>query len=127
MPDPSAVAVFADLREEGSELEALVRELPAPGWAAATPASGWSIAHQIAHLHWTDRAALLSLTDPAGFGRMAREAVAAPESFVDEGAAEGPGWRPPSCSPAGGRPVPSSTGRSPSPRPTPGSPGTGRR
>ncbi|MFD6179897.1 TIGR03084 family metal-binding protein [Streptomyces goshikiensis] len=89
MPDPSAVAVFADLREEGGELEALVRELPAPQWARATPASGWSIAHQIAHLHWTDRAALLSLTDPAGFGRMVEEAVAAPESFVDEGAAEG--------------------------------------
>ncbi|MFF5802666.1 TIGR03084 family metal-binding protein [Streptomyces sp. NPDC012746] len=89
MPDPSAVAVFADLREEGRELEELVRELPAPGWAEPTPAPGWSIAHQIAHLHWTDRAALLSLTDPGGFGRMVEEAVAAPESFVDEGAAEG--------------------------------------
>ncbi|MBT2457129.1 TIGR03084 family metal-binding protein [Streptomyces sp. ISL-86] len=89
MLDPSAVAVFADLREEGRELDALVGELSEPGWAKPTPAPGWTVAHQIAHLHWTDRAALLSLTDPAGFGRMVEEALAAPDTFVDEGAAEG--------------------------------------
>ncbi|MFD9377094.1 TIGR03084 family metal-binding protein [Streptomyces sp. NPDC059999] len=89
MPDPSAVAVFADLREENRDLDSLVGELPEPGWAKATPASGWTVAHQIAHLYWTDRVALLSLTDPAGFGRMIEEALAAPDSFVDEGAAEG--------------------------------------
>ncbi|MFD4246228.1 TIGR03084 family metal-binding protein [Streptomyces sp. NPDC058525] len=97
MPDPSAVAataaataaVCADLREEGRELDALIGELPDPDWARPTPAPRWSIAHQIAHLHWTDRAALLSLTDAAGFGRMVEEALAAPESFVDEGAEEG--------------------------------------
>ncbi|MDX3538002.1 TIGR03084 family metal-binding protein [Streptomyces sp. MB09-01] len=93
MPDPSAVdaavAVFADLREEGRELEALVGELPAADWARPTPAAGWSIAHQIAHLHWTDRASLLSLTDATGFGLMVEEALKAPDSFVDEGAEEG--------------------------------------
>ncbi|MFJ6798173.1 TIGR03084 family metal-binding protein [Streptomyces sp. NPDC091268] len=89
MPDPSAVAVFAELREEGRELEALVRELPDPGWAAPTPAPGWTIAHQIAHLHWTDRAALLALTDGPGFAGMVQEALAAPDSFVDEGAEAG--------------------------------------
>ncbi|MCJ1680561.1 TIGR03084 family metal-binding protein [Streptomyces sp. APSN-46.1] len=98
MPDPSAAAsaaaVFADLREESRELDELVRELAAPGWAKATPAPGWSIAHQIAHLHWTDRAALLSLTDAARFGRMVEEALAAPDSFVDEGAEEGAGLPP---------------------------------
>ncbi|MET9320282.1 TIGR03084 family metal-binding protein [Streptomyces sp. NPDC003038] len=89
MLDPSAVSVFADLREEGQELDALVRELPAPTWALATPAPGWTVAHQIAHLHWTDRATLLSLTDATGFGRMVEEALKAPDSFVDEGAEEG--------------------------------------
>lgn len=93
MPDPSAVdataAVFADLHEEGRELDVLVGELSGPDWARPTPAPGWSIAHQIAHLHWTDRAALLSLTDAAGFGLMAEEALKAPDSFVDEGAEEG--------------------------------------
>ncbi|OEJ33136.1 TIGR03084 family metal-binding protein [Streptomyces subrutilus] len=94
MPDPSAVeataaAVFADLREEGRELDALIGELPAPDWTRPTPAPRWSIAHQIAHLHWTDRAALLSLTDAAGFAHLVEEALEAPESFVDEGAGEG--------------------------------------
>ncbi|MDX2396294.1 TIGR03084 family metal-binding protein [Streptomyces sp. NPDC059985] len=89
MPDPSAVAVFADLRAEGGELDSLVAELPAADWARATPASGWDIAHQIAHLHWTDRASLLALTDADGFGDMVREALKAPDSFVDDGAAEG--------------------------------------
>ncbi|MEV6684692.1 TIGR03084 family metal-binding protein [Streptomyces sp. NPDC051130] len=89
MPDPSAVAVFADLRAEGDELDSLVRELPGAGWAAPTPAAGWTIAHQIAHLHWTDRASLLALTDAEGFAVMAEEASKAPDTFVDEGAAEG--------------------------------------
>ncbi|MCX4691789.1 TIGR03084 family metal-binding protein [Streptomyces sp. NBC_01408] len=100
MPDPSAVdavhavasdaaAVFVDLREEGRELDLLVGELPEGDWVRPTPAAGWSIGHQIAHLHWTDRAALLSLTDATGFGRMVEEALKAPDSFVDEGAGEG--------------------------------------
>ncbi|MFA7768381.1 TIGR03084 family metal-binding protein [Streptomyces sp. NPDC048723] len=93
MPDPSAVdaavAVFADLREEGRELDALVGELAVTDWARPTPAPGWTVAHQIAHLHWTDRASLLSLTDATGFGHMVEEALKAPDTFVDEGAREG--------------------------------------
>ncbi|MEU6894031.1 TIGR03084 family metal-binding protein [Streptomyces sp. NPDC046557] len=89
MPDPSAVAVFADLRTEGAELDSLVGELPQEEWARATPAAGWTVAHQIAHLHWTDRASLLALTDAEGFAVMAEEGVKAPDTFVDEGAAEG--------------------------------------
>ena len=38
---------------------------PRSGWAAATPAPGWTIAHQIAHLLWTDRVALVAVTDEA--------------------------------------------------------------
>ncbi|MGW3328789.1 TIGR03084 family metal-binding protein [Streptomyces virginiae] len=93
MPDPSAadaaVAVFADLREEGRELDSLVGELTDPDWGRATPAPGWTVAHQIAHLHWTDRASLLSLTDATAFGRMVEEALKSPDTFVDEGAREG--------------------------------------
>ncbi|MFD9523344.1 TIGR03084 family metal-binding protein [Streptomyces sp. NPDC059979] len=93
MPDPSAVddavAVLADLREEGRELEALIGELSALDWARPTPAPGWTVAHQIAHLHWTDRASLLSLTDATGFAGMVERALKAPDSFVDEGAEEG--------------------------------------
>ncbi|MET9961928.1 TIGR03084 family metal-binding protein [Streptomyces sp. NPDC006326] len=89
MPDPSAVAVHADLREESLELERLVGRLSEADWARPTPAPGWTVAHQIAHLHWTDRAALLSLTDTPGFARLTETALAAPDAFVDEGAQEG--------------------------------------
>ena len=33
----------------------------------ATPAEGWTVAFQIAHLHWTDQQALLAATDPEAF------------------------------------------------------------
>ncbi|MFC4855090.1 TIGR03084 family metal-binding protein [Actinophytocola glycyrrhizae] len=60
-------ALVADLRAEGAEIEALVRDLPADGWARPTPADGWTVAHQVAHLAWTDERALLAATDPEGF------------------------------------------------------------
>lgn len=87
MSDPGAV--LADLRAESEELDALVAVLPAGRWAAPTPAEGWTVAHQIAHLAWTDRQALLSATDPEGFVRAAREALATPLTFVDEAAEAG--------------------------------------
>lgn len=87
MADPGAV--LADLRDESEELDTLVAALPAARWADPTPAAGWSIAHQIAHLAWTDRQALASATDPDAFARAVEHALAAPDTFVDEGAEEG--------------------------------------
>ncbi|MFI6768228.1 TIGR03084 family metal-binding protein [Streptomyces sp. NPDC050355] len=81
--------VLADLRAESEELDALVAELPAARWRAPTPAEGWTLAHQIAHLAWTDRQALLAATDPEAFARAAREALASPLTFVDEAAEAG--------------------------------------
>ncbi|MEV6649132.1 TIGR03084 family metal-binding protein [Streptomyces sp. NPDC051219] len=87
MSDPSAV--LDDLRSEGDELDFLVRGLSPGDWARDTPATGWTVAHQIAHLAWTDTASLLAVTDADGFAGMVEKAVAAPDQFVDEGAAEG--------------------------------------
>ncbi|MFF3840027.1 TIGR03084 family metal-binding protein [Streptomyces sp. NPDC001930] len=87
MSDP--VVVLDDLRDESEELDRLVAELSEEQWGAPTPAPGWTIAHQIAHLAWTDRAALLAVTDPDGFAAEAAKALDAPERFVDEGAEEG--------------------------------------
>ncbi|MGB2921622.1 MAG: maleylpyruvate isomerase N-terminal domain-containing protein [Mycobacterium sp.] len=50
-----AAPVVDDLRAESDDLDALVGELSSAQWATATPAPGWTIAHQIAHLLWTDR------------------------------------------------------------------------
>ncbi|KUI26273.1 TIGR03084 family metal-binding protein [Mycobacterium sp. GA-2829] len=83
----SAVApVVADLRAESDDLDALVAELPAEGWSTMTPAPGWTIAHQIAHLLWTDRVALLSVTDEADFNVVLGAAAEDPSGFVDRAA-----------------------------------------
>ncbi|MFD7405098.1 TIGR03084 family metal-binding protein [Streptomyces sp. NPDC059866] len=87
MSDPTPV--FDDLREESEELDALVAELPPEQWRLPTPAPRWSVAHQIAHLAWTDRQAHLAVTDADGFRAAAQKALAAPDTFVDDGADEG--------------------------------------
>ncbi|MFH8609259.1 TIGR03084 family metal-binding protein [Streptomyces sp. NPDC018029] len=84
-----ALPVLDDLRSESEELDRLVAELSRERWSLATPAPGWTVAHQIAHLTWTDRAALLAATDPDAFAAEVEKAAAAPDSFVDEGAEEG--------------------------------------
>ncbi|AXE79408.1 TIGR03084 family metal-binding protein [Streptomyces atratus] len=85
---PDVAALLDDLREESQELDVLVRELSAGQWAAPTPAPGWSVAHQIAHLTWTDEVALLAATDADAFAGEVARAMEAPESFVDRGAEE---------------------------------------
>ena len=81
--------VIGDLHRESEELDALVGELTEEQWRLDTPAAGWTIAHQIAHLAWTDRAALLAVTDPDAFAGEVAKALAAPDSWVDEAAREG--------------------------------------
>ncbi|MEV0172830.1 TIGR03084 family metal-binding protein [Streptomyces sp. NPDC050803] len=92
MADPTPV--IDDLRAESDELDCLVAELEAERWSLPTPAPGWTVAHQIAHLAWTDHAALLAVTDADGFAREVEKALAAPDCFVDEGAEEGAGKPP---------------------------------
>jgi uncharacterized protein (TIGR03084 family) len=80
--------ILADLDAESADLDRLVAALPEPVWASPTPATGWSIAHQIAHLTWTDEAAALAVTDPDGFAAHVAAALGDPAGFVDGGAAE---------------------------------------
>ncbi|SBT95029.1 TIGR03084 family protein [Streptomyces sp. DI166] len=87
MADPTPV--FDDLRAESDELDRLVAELSPDQWSLATPAPRWTIAHQIAHLAWTDHAALLAVTDPDAFAKEVEKALVAPDTFVDEGAERG--------------------------------------
>src|ERR1700733_7779940 len=80
--------IVDDLRAESDELDALVAPLTADRWAAPTPAAGWTIAHQIGHLLWTDRASLTAVTDEAAFAGLLEIAAADPIGFVDAGADE---------------------------------------
>lgn len=90
VPDASAVtvAVLDDMREESDELDLLVAGLSAQEWTAPTPAAGWTVAHQIAHLNWTDEVALVAATQPDAFAAEVEKALAAPETFADEAAEE---------------------------------------
>jgi uncharacterized protein (TIGR03084 family) len=86
MADPGPFV--AELRAESDELDALVAPLAARRWAEPTPSPGWTIAHQIGHLLWTDRAALTAVTHEAGFAEMLAAAAQDPDGFVDAGAEE---------------------------------------
>jgi uncharacterized protein (TIGR03084 family) len=81
-----AEGVVTDLRDESDALDALVADLDEDAWRLATPAPGWTIAHQIAHLWWTDRTSLTAVTDEAGFADIVAAAATNPTGFVDEGA-----------------------------------------
>jgi uncharacterized protein (TIGR03084 family) len=83
-----AAPVVADLRAESDDLDSLVADLAPGAWATMTPAPGWTIAHQIAHLLWTDRVALTSVTDEAAFSEIVAEAAQNPMGFVDAAAEE---------------------------------------
>jgi uncharacterized protein (TIGR03084 family) len=86
MADPGPIV--ADLRAECDDLDALVAPLPPQRWADPTPALGWTIAHQIAHLFWTDQVSLTAITDEAGFEKVQETAQANPAGLVDEAAEE---------------------------------------
>jgi uncharacterized protein (TIGR03084 family) len=81
--------VLADLRAESDDLDALVSALSDEGWATPTPAAGWTIAHQIAHLAWTDDAAVLAVTDPDEFAAEIQRQLPTLDTFVDDAAREG--------------------------------------
>ena len=51
-------SVLADLAAEGDRLDALVSGLDEAGWRTPTPAVGWDVAAQVAHLAWTDEVAV---------------------------------------------------------------------
>lgn len=76
--------VLDDLRVESEELDDLVA--PLDDWSVPTPAAGWTIAHQVAHLAWTDRMSLVAVRDPDGF---TAGLAAYDEHTVDKAAAEG--------------------------------------
>lgn len=80
-------AVLADLDAEGAQLESWVAPLDLDQWSAMTPADGWTIAHQIAHLMWTDEVSLMAITSKDGFDSLLTKAAEDPLGFVDAEAA----------------------------------------
>jgi uncharacterized protein (TIGR03084 family) len=81
--------VLADLAAEDDRLDALVADLPETRWRTPTPAPGWDVATQIAHLAWTDEAGHVAATDPQGWDALVRAALADPARVADDAALAG--------------------------------------
>lgn len=96
-PGPNALleGVLADLDALSASLDALVAPLDEAGWRTATPAAGWDVATQVAHLAWTDVAATAAATDKAAWDDIVLQALADLEGFVDTVALEGGAVEPP--------------------------------
>jgi uncharacterized protein (TIGR03084 family) len=81
--------LLADLGAEGDALDAVVAGLEDTAWLTPTPAEGWTVAFQIAHLSWTDEQALRAVTDPEGFAGAVAELADGLDTAVDDAASEG--------------------------------------
>jgi uncharacterized protein (TIGR03084 family) len=63
--------VIAALVADGDDIDRLVANLSDAAWSLPTPAPGWTIKHQIAHLIATFKIAGLAARDPGAFGALA--------------------------------------------------------
>jgi uncharacterized protein (TIGR03084 family) len=91
MADRSSLVadLVGDLAAESAVLDSAVAHLEDTAWLTPTPAEGWTVAHQIAHLAWTDEQALLAATDPGAFTRTLAEVGARLGPLVDDAAGDG--------------------------------------
>jgi uncharacterized protein (TIGR03084 family) len=63
--------VISALAADGDDIDRLVADLDPAQWTLPTPAAGWTIAHQIAHLTATFWLAATAAADPAAFKALA--------------------------------------------------------
>lgn len=81
-------SLLDDLAAESFQLDSWVAGLSAAGWATVTTPEGWTVAHQIAHLHWTDLQSIDAITDRSAFDATVASAAQNPMGFVDDAADE---------------------------------------
>ncbi|OIJ68490.1 TIGR03084 family metal-binding protein [Streptomyces mangrovisoli] len=85
VPEEDDADVLSALVAEGDELDGLVGEVD--DWSLPTPAPGWTVAHQIAHLTWSDANALCALRTPDAFDAELRRAETEGSAYADRAAA----------------------------------------
>lgn len=79
--DDSIEERTAELEEEQGHFLALVADLDADGWALPTPAVGWTVHDQVAHVVLVEEYAATAVADPERFARIAAEAARDGEGF----------------------------------------------
>jgi uncharacterized protein (TIGR03084 family) len=79
-------ALLADLADEGAELDTLVSTVDVSALDTPTPAPGWTVRHQIGHLAWTDRVAILAVGNPEAFAATLTDAIQSGGDFVNHAA-----------------------------------------
>jgi enediyne biosynthesis protein E11 len=75
--------VIADLTAEAAAFEGLITGLDEADWQQPTPAPGWTVAHQAAHLAFILRLAGTAAADPELFGAMIKQAAGNFEGAVN--------------------------------------------
>lgn len=63
--------IISALIADGNDLDAMLTGLDEAQWALPTPAAGWTVKHQVAHLSSIFRMAAMAAADPEGFKAMA--------------------------------------------------------
>lgn len=72
-----------DLDAETAWLLGMVEPLDAAGWATPTPAPGWRVQEQVAHLAYFDEAATTAATDADAFQRELEAALQDPDGITE--------------------------------------------
>lgn len=81
--------VLTDLAAESDRLDQAVAPLADDQWRLATPAEGWDVATQVAHLAWTDEVAVIAAGPREQWETLVARALEDPTGFVDAEALAG--------------------------------------
>jgi enediyne biosynthesis protein E11 len=65
--------VISDLAAEGHQVDRLISGLSVGQWRLPTPAPGWTVAHQVAHLASIFSLAAMAVANPAAFRRLTEQ------------------------------------------------------
>ncbi|WP_299023473.1 TIGR03084 family metal-binding protein [uncultured Dietzia sp.] len=85
---PASEDPHAALAALNARVDELVEAAGSERWTTDTPAEGWDVGMQIAHLAWTDEVSVTAINDADAFQAVVESAMADPTGFVDVGAAE---------------------------------------
>jgi uncharacterized protein (TIGR03084 family) len=82
MSTPGLDDILADLAAEHADLDAVVAPLSDAEWETPTPAEGWDIRDQVAHLAYFDVQARTAIVDPEAFTASLADIASDPDGWL---------------------------------------------